>query len=481
MKRISLISIILIICLLFSGCGLFSINSLDADTTDAVSEETTAPAEEKSPKIYESNFDSKTAKFLKDLSGNTYEGVVRIAIAGTNVICGDDNTSKVLSDEWAERNAAVEDQLGLSITVACVSAETLKSELKAATLSGTYYSDLIMIPQSQIGPFFLEDVLCNMRSMPGFDMDVDYLFPTATAAGIAGNSVYAVSGYASVCPDSLGCIYFNKELMSTVTDENVYDLVKSGDWTVDKFNNLASSLDASYSVYSSRYVNGYACDLLFVGIGGRYTYSELNNYPGLMMDKDIIKDRVSLTKGMFNNRHYGEAGDAATAYFNSGKSLFLIDKLSMMKTLADSTVEWGVLPLPKINNSDQTSYRSLADSSVAMFFAVPPTATDYEKSADLLSALNIFSYGYNCDAYVNEASYYYLRDSESIETVSTIINTPVFDFAYSYASTVNAIFSDATFGALRGAVLGYSNISDNIDNNVMMFNNACGMMFTVNN
>lgn len=482
MKRFSIITILITICLVFSSCGMFSLNSFEDETTVYVPDETTAEISDEKSKEYVSNYELNIARFLKDLSGNVYEGSVRIAIAGTNVITGDDNTSKIMSDEWTSRNEAVENNLGVSIIASPLSIDTLHAELKASALAGTYYCDLIMIPQSMIGSFYISDMLCNLRSLPGFDMNVDYLYSTAVAAGTAGNDVYGVAGPGSLNPDSLACMYFNRNLMASVTDDDIYDVVKSGEWTLDKFNALSASLDSEHNAYSSKYIGGYTADLFFFGIGGRYTYNEVNNYPGIVLGNENVLSRAQQIKKLFNSvRHFAQGGDPAIDNFASGKSLFLVDELGLMKRLANSSLEWGVLPMPKVNNTDQNGYFSLSNPNLTMFFAVPPTATDYEKSADLLNALNIFSYGYNKDSYVLNSSYYYLRDSGSIDSVNEIVSIPVYDFAYTYINTDYTVFGDTTFETFRNYVNGYSEITDLLDVNSQQFAFACSNLFNVNN
>ena len=168
---------------------------------------------------------------------------------------------------------------------------------------------------------------------------------------------------------------------------------------------------------------------------------------------------------------------AGIGAFDSGNTLFLIDRLSTMETIANSSTDWGILPLPKYS-AEQENYISLAYYEDALFFAAVPTISDVQKASDVLMALNITSYGITTDAQVRNATYLYLRDNDSIRMLDIILKNAVYDFAYTFANSNNAIPS-ATFSAVRNTTGGISSLQRYLDMWGGYFENAMYQLFSV--
>ena len=113
-----------------------------------------------------------------------------------------------------------------------------------------------------------------------------------------------------------------------------------------------------------------------------------------------------------------------------------------------------------------------------MFFGAVPTISDVQKASDVLMALNMISYGMNADAMVENASYLYLRDNDSIRMLDIILKNAAYDFAYTFANSNNAIPS-ATFSAVRNTTGGISSLQRYLDMWGGYFENAMYQLFSV--
>lgn len=463
-----------------SGCGIISFNK-----GTSPSEETTAPAETAADTAYEKyeiDYSKETVDYLKDLSGNTYDGgTFQIAVAGKNLITPDDSTASVVSKQMLERNDEVEQTLDISLVSKLTDPETMLDEIKAAVRSGSYYADAVMLPQKYIGAYVTSGALINLRSLPGFELNMGYLYPTAVSAGTGGSAVYAVAGPASLDQDCLSCIYFNKSVLDSLGLESPYELVKRGEWTADKYlsyTNAVASLDESFYSVGSQNVTPYLSDLFFFAFGGKLTDSNLGYYPVLSLNGEAGINTVSSVSSAVNvNRAYGSSLDSVNCFL-SGKLLFLVDKASTMYSLANAPFDWGVLPLPKLN-AQQENYLSLAYYGDAAFFAGIATAPDYFEVADVIADLNIASYGYMRDSYITNAAYYCLRDNTSANMLSYVFSNPVYDFAYSFGE-VNSYVSNGTFMAIRNTVAGISSLQRYLDMYNGLFENSMYTMFRIN-
>lgn len=457
-KRAILALLLVFGIILLSGCGIFSFSEVDTKKEETTVPEETEPFEELP--VVEESFGGEIKYFLNDLSGNNYGGAAaRIVTAKKDLIIPDDNTGTVISQKAVERNKAVEDALGISVSAEERDADTMLQELKAAVRSGDYYADAVMFPQDMIGAYVTGDAIINMKSLPGFKTDAKYYYQSAVAAGTGGEAIYAVAGPASLNADGLSCIYFNKAIIEAAGLESPYDLADRGEWTIDKYleyMNSAEGLSEEYYGYGAQNTSTYLTDLLFFGCGETFTKSTFGYYPALTLGSEKTGAVIDKIKSVTVNGPKTVSALTAIDTFNGGKMLFLVDRLDTMKTLANSKTDWGILPIPKYDSA-QEKYLTLANYEDAMFFGAVSTAPNYEMSADVIECMNIYSYGEMRSAYVKNAMYYYLRDNASVRMLDTIVREPVFDFAYSFASTYNAIPS-ATFMAVRNTVSGVSSL-----------------------
>ena len=353
-------------------------------------------------------------------------------------------------------------------------------EVRVAIASGSYYADLLMIPQINLGAFVTAGEIINLRSLPGLDTNTDYIYKTSVAAGTGGDSVYAVAGPASLDPDSLSCIYFNKDIVEKSGLESPYSLVKKSEWTADKYIEYAMSvkdLEGCYS-YGAQNTSPYLADLFFFSFGGKLCDSNVGYYPVMATGNEGVSGTVDKVSACGNMEKRVGSSLEAVKNFKSGNTLFLCDRLNIMKSLSDCNVNWGIVPFPKYT-AEQSEYRSLAYYGDAQFFCGIATAPDYEEVADVISALNIMAYGYSADNYITDASYYCLRDNESMSMLSYVLSCPVYDFAYSF-SEVNSYVSNGTFMAVRNTVAGISSLQRYVDMYRGLFENSMYSMFKVN-
>ncbi len=477
-KRIAVL-LALIFCISCTGCGVVSLNrpyeeEIKADTTDRA--ETTAPPE---LDVVLGNYDSAVENYLKRIGDVDYKGAtVKLVTAKKNIIIPTEDTGKVVSEDLTERNSAVESTLNVTLLVEEKDAYTMLDEAKAAVRAGDFYAHAVMYPQNMIGSFVTSGVALNMKSLPGFETDIGYFYSSAVAAGTGGDAIYAVAGPASLNTDKLSAVYFNKTLVEKAGLPSPYSLVDSGEWTIDKYIEYitkADALEGEYYGFCAGNPSTYLVDLFYFGSGHKLTESYLGYYPSLNVGKEGVSQSVEKIRAATDvNKSQGSALTAVDI-FKSGNTLFLIDTLDTMRGLTNSSVDWGILPIPKAN-AQQEKYVSLAFYENAMFFSALPTTPDYELTADLITCINILSYGYTTDAYVTNAAYYHLRDNQSIRMLAAIVENPAFDLAYSFASTNEAIPS-ATYIAIRNAVSGVATVETYINRWKTRFENAMYKLF----
>ncbi len=463
---------------LMSGCGIIIVNSpATAETEAEGSAEETASYQVAEYDAYISKDNVMARRYLKGIEKKDYEGsVFLITSAKEGVVAPSENSGAVISSKLIKRNESVGNYFNLSISAKTAKPEDMLADISANVKSGTYFSDIIFIPQSYIYQFTVHGYLTNLSSMPSLDLNADYFYTSAVEAAGAAGKTYALAGPATICEDSLSCIFFNKALLNVAGLQSPYDLVDSGEWTWDKFGEYLKSASAlnCYS-FGTQNAQIYFADLVYFSSGGKFTNSVEGGYPVVAMDKTFGTKITERTASLLADPAYYSDSMTAIDRFNSGEMMFLVDNLSTAYTLANSSVDWGILPLPK-NDASQASYLSYVNSEEAMFMAVVPTVTDTDKVSKVMSVMNIMSYGDLADYYISDAMNYCLRDNASCRMMSHVFKNPVYDFAYTF-SPYNQAIANISYTAVRNPASGFHTVSYYIDNWTYSYNNAVRALF----
>ncbi len=451
-RRITLflLPIILLNC---TSCGLvvinyekFSGNVSESGVGTNKSETATEPTV--THNIVENDYSELIDSNMSKIPDTKYEGdVFKITSPDTSALNGDDDL-EYLSEAASRRNNRVIAKHSISIITAKVDYTVLYSEVNTAVKSGMYYSDLIMLPQESVASFAAGNLILNMRSMPGLDFEASFFNTSSVGAASGGFNSYAIAGPASVYPFSLPAVFFNTDLCA---DADPYSLVESGEWTWDKFFEISiAAADNEYKFsWGTQDMGEAVYEAAFVSCGQQIIESGIMQVPALAFDAESSTGAVDIIKRLYSDENTIRTNSNATAYFNEGNGYFLIEKLSSMTSLRSSSVNWGVLPMPKA--SVDASYSSLAGTD-SLMFSCPATVTTPEKSAIILMSLNAASDGIVKDAYIDYIQFNFLRDNESANMLDYIIDGMVYDFSYTFGGMYGGI-SDGTYNMIRMSAL----------------------------
>lgn len=396
--------------------------------------------------------------FNRDMKGETFF----IATPDDVTVCpfGESDDKIILAR--ADSRDAAEEKYNLSIiTVNQTSAEIFEAA-KSAVNSGMYYADLLAIPNSELGKFYAAGLLANMNSLPHTDYSADYYYGSAAAAATIGYDIYGVFGAASFNPDYLSAVYFNKDIAERCLTENLYDLVREGKWTFDKYAELnlaAEAADGNIFGHTSSLGRDAYLERAISAFGIEY----VNNNPGeapvlSFMEGDEAENPMitratsavdTLSRLFYSDKTFADLSvENAQSYFIDGAALFNVNTLDFAAWISDSPVNWGLLPMPKY--SEESEYISPLGGDAPIFCVLKNTPS-YEASGLVLEALNAAAYDYTLEAYIEDRIHYRLRDGDSIEMLRLICGNPTVDFTTMFASGFKHL-DNATYKAVFGGV-----------------------------
>lgn len=292
--------------------------------------------------------------------------------------------------------------------------------------------------------------LRDMNSISTLNLTAEWWDPTLTSSYMLndGKCYVASSPLNLMSYETTYVNFFNPAIVEQRNIENMFALVRSGEWTIEKMLNIITesgvvtpNSDGSFTFDGSgtavygmavhtqspmRFLRG--ADISFVNLNakGKYRFT-CNNADGFYQISDLLLRLFDIESGYVTGTDVeDQAADHPEGYvpvFNAGRSLFLNAELKCGMTLKkklNTEVVYSILPMPKYNQ-EQKSYISECSNNTLMM-AVPILNSDAEAAGLALDTLSYMSYRDVLPIYYNDyISYRGLNDADSLEMLNQYI------------------------------------------------------------
>ena len=278
----------------------------------------------------------------------------------------------------------------------------------------------------------------NLDALPYVNFEAPWWSKSMIDTFRIGTETYF--GFGDIILNTPSSIFFNKEIAAEYDMPDHYQMVRDGKWTYDTFLTQARMVSIDVNGDGKMDYNdktGYAGDLteslgnipFAVGIQlTKYTDDglQLNFWSDKLLEVfnktyDYFLD-PSVSQGYF--RHYADVGQG----FGEGLALYTISNVNGMVNLRDADIEFGVVPMPKYDES-QSEYRCYVWSPSV---CVPTTILRPELVG---AALEQFAYesvpvtnAYIEDLIRGKST----RDTETLEMLDIIYDSQVLDIGGTY-------------------------------------------------
>lgn len=404
-----------------------------------------------------------TVKSDKEISDDAIAALLQTDFGGDNVIIVTSNDDTVLPDDTEdvvnrkryERLNVLEQKFNFKFVKRKLTDAAIYTGARSAHNSELYYADLLYVSPSQLYRYQNSGMAANIATLPFVTLDAPYFDSASMEQASADGFVYAAVGESNFNADNLTGVFFNKELLAELGDIDLYKEVYDGIWTLERMTELSRS--AAYGADGNATgLRGTLTDLTVNTFIDNAYYSAMglnvsagsDILPTYTPFDEAAQSCADLIYGLMYNRSGFTSADNARKRFESGESLFCVTTLSEKNNIADSSFNWGILPMPLYEEGGE--YRSLKNDDFTVTVVLSSTP-DPTRSGILLEGINAAMYGYVEDAYFNECMYEVVRDNDTLNMIDIISDSAKCDFAFMFSGGITDL-DDCTYEAVRNTV-----------------------------
>jgi hypothetical protein len=406
-------------------------------------------------KIPAETTEAKPVKLEPDLPASDFGGaIVNFLVRGEDYhwywssreIYAESENGEPVNDAVYRRNRYIEDRYNFEIKESR-SANPSGDAVKASKAGDGAY-DVFMLGLHEGASLAQNGYLENLYSMPHINLAGPWWDQRAVKDLTIKNKLYyALGDINTMDNDATMVIFFNKKLISDYSMENPYEFVKSGDWTLDIFNQMITHISRDLNgdgVMDSNDLFGQLGQSsgtygLFVGAGGRITENNLENCPELSINSErtpAVIDKILVSMGnrkltLFADDYTGQYtnpwDELTRPMFKNNQGLFYTIGMGTGNLLRDMEIDFGILPLPKFDKN-QMEYYNPVESSSATSVCIPVSGAKLECTGLAVEAMAAESMYTLTEAYYTiNFENKNLRDEESIEMTKIILGSRSYD------------------------------------------------------
>lgn len=466
MKR----TIALLLVLLMAGSSLLSCS----DATDEENPKTVNPDASSDTVVSEEETADPNARLDSGLGSADYEGYA-FNIFVHNTIYNDwdaeEITGEAVNDSKYERMMTVSDTANVTITPYVVTADNRggQTPLQNSVQAGTNDYDLVEISAYSACNALTAGILKDMNNIEHLDLSREWWDQYANEDFKFKNSIYMATGDISLADNNATyCIYFNKRIASDYNLGNFYEMVDNMTWTIDNYRTFAESYGADTD-NDGNHVNDpddeygiYIWDDIMMGIvnASGIKCCEINKDTGelelTLYSEKFVDAFNKFTQYAYNKdttcayQRNGYAADYGAIAFRGGRALFLMSNLGGAVGHREMDDDFGILPLPLYDESQERYYNSIASWSGA-FYCIPRNSygdegfsrTGYITQALAYESLYTLTPAYYEQTLKGKTS----RDEESSAMLDLIFATRTYDFGWYFEI---GGYNEAIMNLLRG-------------------------------
>ena len=373
-------------------------------------------------------------------------------------------TGDVINDAIYNRNAAVEDRLGIKIVNHLTTdkdnysiTETIRKQVQAGTDEYNLFANSVYATIMYTGDNLFQD----MTELTYLDLEQPYWSQGFNEAASIGDAQYFATG--AICLSLYRFVFvtfFNKNLFDEYKIPYLYDVVDDGKWTLDYQREISQNIysdlngdgtkDATdrYGFITNHNMIGVdaywsACDLPILG-------KDADNF--LMYNVNVERlsnavDKINLLLHE-NDGAYLVANKSADSEQDDIAAMFSQDRAAMTtlrlihvesESMRNMSSLYGIVPVPKLDESQENYHSYAHDTMTAYGIPLTVIGDELEMIGAVLEAMASESHRTVTPAYYELAlKTKYVSDEQSVKMLDDIINSFYVDAGVLYTKKISS-------------------------------------------
>ena len=313
-----------------------------------------------------------------------------------------EETGDVINDAIFRRNRTIEERFNINIVGTYGEEDAMVTQLINSVSAGDDEYDLFLGHSIYSGRAALAGCFYNWYDIPYMDFSKPW-FPQASIEGLTINDrmYMTVSDLCLSFTSVSYCMYFNKQMIEDYNLPDIYELVDSGEWTVDKLYDIAkdmyrdlngnstADIDDQYG-FASALTNHtttwlFSCKVPTVELHEDGTVKSVFNSERASTLIDKLRKLYNDNPGSYLTAANSAQASPMSSFMN-GYSAILTDSIgASVSQFRDVMFDYGIVPYPKYDEA-QDGYYTIPGGSVSCM-AVPKSTVDTELVGAVTAAL----------------------------------------------------------------------------------------------
>jgi len=462
MKRTASIALTLAILTgLLASCGG---DTPAVDTTGSTEQTTAEAAETRDSLPPDLNFGGEVINILCRTSD---------MVEWANELYVAEDDGDIVNSAVYARNRTVEERLNVKLNYIEMDGQwnvmtDFMNAVKNSVNAGDQAYDLVASYRHYMPQLATEGYFYNLHNVPHLDFDKPWWKSNFTSELTLDGKLHFMAGdIGNSMLKGLLVMFYNKELAEEWELPDIYSLVTSGNWTIDKAIEICTKVSADlngdnqmtwkedlFSLCTNH------CQEYFDVLGSPFTKMNADGIPELAFNNE---KSVSIVEKL--NRLFYETGalpynisasgtvsiDDALGMFKSNRLLIWAHCLGYAESMRDMEADFTVIPYFKWDSA-QKDYVTAAQNNFSIF-SIPVNCGKIEAVGAVTEALAVEGYYSVTPAYYEKAlGTKYMRDEQAKEMLEIIRNGVTFNFG-----TIYSIQLDNIYNTMPGMIASNSN------------------------
>lgn len=450
----------LLACLTLASCGSGSVVN-DTSVTDSDSTEPEVTMDPIYADLPTGNFGGQTVRFLGECT--TDWAIVELS--------SDEINGELINDKMYEADRLIEQKLNVKIESDYLeNSSDVNTIVQKAVAAGEDEYDVYDIPSDIAGRLITGGYFRDISDLTGISDKVWWDKNTRDSLTFGGKCYSLLGDVSLMLAESHYVLFQNKDIAANIGLDNIYDTVKSGKWTLDKF--------GEHLKKAAQDTNGNG-EMDFEDRWGLGIYQVAMTYFMLAGENPIVKtdsDGIPYFDGidermadmytkirtiLFDPEHTTIGGKNVPAGgdwkdpFMQGRSLYLFEPLGHSKKMRDSKFDFAIIPMPKYDENQKEYMSPILQYVHTMYVTIANQKTDVI-GATLENMAAEYYRTLRPAYYETVLENKRVRDDESIEMLEIIFKNRELNPAVVFDWKITTILNEA-------ALYGRDNIVSNVE------------------